>query len=88
MKKEKRNRRSHELIREMIELYHPQSIKDIQEMLKDMFAAAISSSRDSSRIASRTSFVLYSAVYVFRVMVLLLLLLYYTMFTMVCKVVD
>ena len=38
MKKEKRNRRSHELIREMIELYHPQSIKDIQEMLKDMFA--------------------------------------------------
>lgn len=22
----------------MIELYHPQSIKDIQEMLKDMFA--------------------------------------------------
>ena len=38
MKKEKRNPRSHELIREMIELYHPQSIKDIQEMLKDMFA--------------------------------------------------
>lgn len=38
MKKEKRNRRSHELIREMIELYYPQSIKDIQEMLKDMFA--------------------------------------------------
>ena len=38
MKEEKRNRRSHELIREMIELYHPQSIKDIQEMLKDMFA--------------------------------------------------
>ena len=35
MKKEKRNPRSHELIREMIELYHPQSIKDIQEMLKD-----------------------------------------------------
>ena len=30
MKKEKRNPRSHELIREMIELYHPQSIKDIQ----------------------------------------------------------
>ena len=38
MKNEKRNPRSHELIREMIELYHPQSIKDIQEMLKDMFA--------------------------------------------------
>ena len=38
MKKEKRNPRSHELIREMIELYHPQSIRDIQEMLKDMFA--------------------------------------------------
>ena len=35
MKKEKRNPRSHELIRKMIELYHPQSIKDIQEMLKD-----------------------------------------------------
>jgi putative transposase len=38
MKKEKRNPRSHELIREMIELYHPQSIKDIQDMLKDLFA--------------------------------------------------
>ena len=38
MKKDKRNPRSHELIREMIELYHPQSIRDIQEMLKDMFA--------------------------------------------------
>lgn len=38
MKKEKRNPRSHELIREMIELYHPQSVKNIQEMLKDMFA--------------------------------------------------
>ena len=38
IKKEKRNPRSHKLIREMIELYHPQSIKDIQEMLKDMFA--------------------------------------------------
>ena len=38
MKKDKRNPRSHELIREMIELYHPKSIKDIQEMLKDMFA--------------------------------------------------
>lgn len=36
--KEKRNPHSHELIREMIELYHPQSVKDIQEMLKDMFA--------------------------------------------------
>ena len=41
MKKEKRNPRSNELIREMIELYHPQSIKDIQEMLKDMFADTI-----------------------------------------------
>ena len=36
MKKEKRNPRSHELICEMIELYHPKSIKDIQEILKDI----------------------------------------------------
>lgn len=38
MKKEKRDPRRHELILEMIENYHPQSIKDIQDMLKDMFA--------------------------------------------------
>ena len=37
-KKEKRNPRSQELIQEMIELSPPQTIKDIQEMLKDMFA--------------------------------------------------
>ena len=49
------------------------------------FAAAISSRRYSLRITSRTSFVLYSAVYVFRVMVLLLLLFYYTTFTIVFK---
>lgn len=38
MKKEKRDPRGHELLREMIEIYQPQSIKDIQNMLKDMFA--------------------------------------------------
>lgn len=38
MKKEKRNPRGQELLREMIEMYQPQSIKDIQDMLKDMFA--------------------------------------------------
>lgn len=38
MKKEKRDPRGHELLREMIEIYQPQSIKDIQDMLKDMFA--------------------------------------------------
>ena len=38
MKKEKRDPRGHELLREMIEMYHPQSVKDIQDMLKDMFA--------------------------------------------------
>lgn len=38
MKKEKRNPHGHELLRKMIEMYHPQSIKDIQDMLKDMFA--------------------------------------------------
>ena len=38
MKKEKRYPRGHELLREMIEIYQPQSIKDIQNMLKDMFA--------------------------------------------------
>ena len=41
MKKDKRNPRGHEPIREMIELYHPQSIRDIQEMLKDMFAGTM-----------------------------------------------
>ena len=38
MKKEKRDPRGQELLREMIEIYHPQSIKDIQDMLKEMFA--------------------------------------------------
>ena len=38
MKKEKRDPRGHELLREMIEIYQPQSIKDIRDMLKDMFA--------------------------------------------------
>ena len=33
MRKEKRNPRSQELIREMIEIYRPQSIKDVQEMM-------------------------------------------------------
>ena len=47
MKKEKRNRRSHELIREMIELYHPQSIKDIQEMLKAELDTELGYSKNS-----------------------------------------
>ena len=38
MKKEKRDPRGHELLLEMIEIYQPQSIKDIRDMLKDMFA--------------------------------------------------
>lgn len=38
MKKEKRDPRGGELLREMIAMYKPQSIGDIQEMLKDMFA--------------------------------------------------
>ncbi len=38
MKKEKRDPRGQELLREMIEIYHPQTIKDIQDMLKEMFA--------------------------------------------------
>ena len=38
MKKEKRDPKGQKLLREMIEIYQPQSVKDIQEMLKDMFA--------------------------------------------------
>ena len=41
MKKEKRDPRGQELLREMIEIYHPQSIKEIQDMLKDMFAGTM-----------------------------------------------
>jgi len=41
MKKEKRNPQGQELLREMIEIYHPQSIKEIQDMLKDMFAGTM-----------------------------------------------
>lgn len=41
MKKEKRDSRGNELLREMIEIYHPQSVKDIQEMLKDMFSGTM-----------------------------------------------
>ena len=54
MKKEKRNPRSHELIREMIELYHPQSIKDIQEMLKDMFADTLEDMLKAELDAAKT----------------------------------
>ncbi|MPM81554.1 IS256 family transposase ISBsu2 [bioreactor metagenome] len=38
MTREKRDPRREELLREMIGMYHPQSVEDIQNMLKDMFA--------------------------------------------------
>ena len=38
MKKENRDQRGQELLREMISIYKPQTISDIQSMLKDMFA--------------------------------------------------
>lgn len=45
--KEKRNPRSHELIREMIELYHPQSVSNIQNMLKAELDTELSYSKNS-----------------------------------------
>ena len=41
MKKEKQNPREQELLREMIGIYKPQSIKEIQDMLKDMFSGTM-----------------------------------------------
>lgn len=38
MAKEKRDPRKSDLMRQMIELYHPETMGDIQNMLKDMFA--------------------------------------------------
>lgn len=41
MTKKKTNPRERELLKEMIEVYQPQSLKDIHEMLKDMFAGTM-----------------------------------------------
>ena len=41
MKKEKRDPLGQELLREMIGIYKPQSIKEIQDMLKDMFSGTM-----------------------------------------------
>lgn len=41
MKREKISPRGQELLREMIEMYHPQSVRDIQDMLKNMFAGTM-----------------------------------------------
>ena len=41
MKREKISPRGQELLREMIEMYHPQSVSDIQDMLKNMFAGTM-----------------------------------------------
>lgn len=38
MAKEKRDPRKSELMKQMIEMYHPETMADIQNMLKDMFA--------------------------------------------------
>ncbi len=37
MTKEKRDPRKSELMKQMIEMYHPETMVDIQNMLKDMF---------------------------------------------------
>lgn len=41
MKKTRLNAESHELLRQVIKQYQPQTIKDIQEMLKELFADTI-----------------------------------------------
>lgn len=56
MKKEKRNPGSHELIREIIELYHPQSVKDIQDILKaelDTELGYVKNSQDTKTTENR-----------------------------------
>ena len=53
MKKPRISPEGHELLRQAVEQYQPQTIKDIQEILIDLFADTIEDIRKTARTPNR-----------------------------------